>query len=330
MRWLHAIRQDKRMDRDKTEAEIGAKYLGARISLTFRQIGTFLNADQTLIWGQGATSKTRAGAQKVVNGQTPEAVKMLQAFGTENHASEFDWEQQYGGGFNVVHMSTSPRWFSGPDPVVNMRVALMLAEYGISYAKGNIGRTVPAGDADRTGEDVPVKFVDNDPGKSVVEGSIAIMLYLDAVRGSTGQNEAPVSHSHLARRLTRFQEALTLLERWRAASRPQREESVHDTRNDGKKNGDILKSLRKELTLWNDYAKDVVSGKSALRPCPAPALYIAGGERASIADFALWPVLHDMVGVVGEAALLGYGDLAKYYTAFRERKPVAKLLGRDE
>jgi len=105
MGWLHAIKQDKRRDAEKTPAELA--FGGGRISLTFRRIGTFLNAEQTLIWGQGATGKTREEAGRVVNADDTLTGEVVRAFGTENHASEFDWETYYGRGFDVLHMSHS-------------------------------------------------------------------------------------------------------------------------------------------------------------------------------------------------------------------------------
>lgn len=61
MRWLHGVRADKRQEREKSTAELA--YAGARISLTFRQIATYLDGCEEKIWGQGATSKTRSGAR---------------------------------------------------------------------------------------------------------------------------------------------------------------------------------------------------------------------------------------------------------------------------
>jgi glutathione S-transferase len=55
--------------------------------------------------------------------------------------------------------------------------------------------------------------------------------------------------------------------------------------------------------------------------------YIAGGRQASPADYALWPVLHDIVRVCGEEVLTEYPYLTRYYQAFRERSAVAKVLG---
>jgi hypothetical protein len=117
-RWMHSVHTDKRPESTKDPAE-----RGPRISLTFRHIGTFLTPRlspspsspaagqaqaqvQQLIFGQGATGKTRAEARPVVHGGE-EAERLLAAFGAENHQSEFDWEKAYGEGFDVLHFTTS-------------------------------------------------------------------------------------------------------------------------------------------------------------------------------------------------------------------------------
>ncbi|RPD55271.1 hypothetical protein L226DRAFT_493391 [Lentinus tigrinus ALCF2SS1-7] len=102
-KWLHSIRTDKRPLRTKTAAEQCQN--GERISLTFRTIGTFLNEEETLIWGQGAKGKTREEARPVVRGG-PEAARLITAFGVENHSSDFDWDRTYGKGFDVLHFTT--------------------------------------------------------------------------------------------------------------------------------------------------------------------------------------------------------------------------------
>jgi alkylated DNA repair dioxygenase AlkB len=113
--WLHAIRPDKRSPNLKSTAETA--FNGQRISFTFRHIGTFLAphfptlnpSDGTyLIYGQGATSKHRETARPIVPGTSPEGEKMLFAFGTENHLSDFSWSQHYGPGFDVLHFGTKP------------------------------------------------------------------------------------------------------------------------------------------------------------------------------------------------------------------------------
>ncbi|KAI8312130.1 DNA oxidative demethylase ALKBH2 [Colletotrichum sp. SAR11_240] len=305
MRWLHAIRQDKRMERDKTPAELA--FSGGRISLTFRQIGTFLDRDSTVIWGQGATCKARDEAKPVINGQSPEAVEMLHAFGTENHSTSFDWDRHYGKGFDVLHMNHSPRLCVSADSVVNTRIALMLAEYGISYAKGSMSSSFNWKDGEGVNitstipESPPIRFIDNDAVKSTVQGELAIMLYLDSIYGSATAEAAGKSHSDLARTLTRFQQGLALLEKWRQLERD----------DEGKRD---LKPLNKEMAIWGGY-----SGESE---------FIAG-ERISLADFAVWPVLHTIVEECGAEALVATGKLKEYYERFKSRDSTIKVLGTD-
>ncbi|PHH51649.1 hypothetical protein CFIMG_004477RAa [Ceratocystis fimbriata CBS 114723] len=100
--WLHGIRPDKRADVDKDEA--AKAFGGGRISLTFRLIATFLSADETSIWGQGATGKTKAAAGKVMNGDRDATEKLVLAFGRENQDPWFDWDEAYEGGSDVLHM----------------------------------------------------------------------------------------------------------------------------------------------------------------------------------------------------------------------------------
>jgi len=101
-KWLHGINHDNRPLKLKSEAE---RYEGGeRISLTFRHIGTFLTADETKIYGQGARGKTRETAGAVVHG-TKEGSRLIRAFGEENQRSDFDWDRNYGQGFDVLHFS---------------------------------------------------------------------------------------------------------------------------------------------------------------------------------------------------------------------------------
>ena len=101
--FLHGINPDKRMQSELSAAE--KAYDGQRISLTFRRIGTFLDAQSELIWGQGAVGKSREEAQAVVNGDTKASERLVRAFGKENQASAVDWEEWYGDGSNVLHLN---------------------------------------------------------------------------------------------------------------------------------------------------------------------------------------------------------------------------------
>lgn len=100
--WLHGINHDNRPVKIKSESELLEN--GERISLTFRRIGTFLSRDQSKIYGQGARGKTKGTARPVING-TEEGTRLIQAFGEENHKSNFDWDGNYGQGFDVLHFT---------------------------------------------------------------------------------------------------------------------------------------------------------------------------------------------------------------------------------
>lgn len=102
-KWLHGIRQDKRLLSQKSTAQTA--FVGERISLTFRRIGTFLTKDETHIFGQGAKGKTKKDMRPVIAGDKDETSKMVNAFGKENQTSDFDWDATYGQGFDVLHFT---------------------------------------------------------------------------------------------------------------------------------------------------------------------------------------------------------------------------------
>lgn len=100
--YLHSINADKRPASELTLTE--KAYDGQRISLTFRHIGTYLDAKSEYIWGQGATGKEREDARKVINGDAREVEKLVRGFGAENAAAEVAWVEWYGGGSDVLHL----------------------------------------------------------------------------------------------------------------------------------------------------------------------------------------------------------------------------------
>ncbi|KAH7148962.1 hypothetical protein EDB81DRAFT_482192 [Dactylonectria macrodidyma] len=299
MKWLHAIRQDKRSSKEKSAAELA--FDSGRISLTFRQIGTFLDRDETLIWGQGATGKTRKEARSVINGQTPETVEMLKAFGTENHATEFDWDAHYGKGFDVLHMSNAPRLFFSTDSIVNNRITLMLAELGINYAKGTVSSSGSS-----------IKFVDRD--MSAVQGDLAVTLYLDARYGAGRPGAPPRSATELATQLTRFQQGLDLVKKWRSYSGSVSDDGSPEQRSTAKSD---LKPLMQEILVWNNFADDTKGG------------FIAGPEL-SLVDYVIWPVLHALFVESSTAeALDGLDSLKQYYQRVAESPSGSKVLGTE-
>ncbi|KAI0967289.1 hypothetical protein F4678DRAFT_475271 [Xylaria arbuscula] len=316
-RWLHGIRQDKRAAREKEPAELD--FDGARISLTFRQIGTFLDSEEKLIWGQGAVSKTRTSARPVVNGLCDDAIAMLKAFGRENQDSEFDWEENYGRGFDVLHITAAKRLFLSADSVVSLRLRGLLAEFGVAYAKGSVSGAV---------ED---KFVDNDEDKTVVLGERDIMLYVEKMYGGKGAKlDENVNEKGAVSE--RFEEGLRLLDSWRSisasfssppTSTPEKDETP--TKKGGE--GEDTAKIKSLLSPWEKYA--------------AENTFIAGPEP-SLADFTFWPVLHDILSPSspssspfpeeekgdGKSLRSHFPHLSKYNTQMRNKESIAQILDR--
>ncbi|KAL1849783.1 hypothetical protein Plec18170_007304 [Paecilomyces lecythidis] len=132
-RWLHGIRPDKRPESEKSPEE--RAFGGERISLTFRHIGTYIDPAAGTIWGQGAVSKSRDGAGRIIHGDPTETERLIRAFGEENHATEFNWDAVYGAGFDAVNFVTvTPgKLVPSGDFVGDLRVRLALTENGLRY-----------------------------------------------------------------------------------------------------------------------------------------------------------------------------------------------------
>lgn len=322
-RWLHAIKQDKRPGREKTTAELA--FGGARISLTFRRIDTFLDAGGRRIWGQGATGKTRAAAGAVADGgtttTTSAAVAMLRAFGRENQDSVFDWAHHYGAGFDVVHLPASPRLFTSADPVANARVQLMLAERGVGYARGTLAPAMAVGPSSSSSTTVdvtaaaaaaapPIKFVDNDPARSTVHGDLAILLYLDHAYPATTDTTA----SDRARQYTRLQQALALPSALALAAA-----STAATATPAEDDAAVTAAppppspSPSALAIWETYA--------------ASAAYLSGDDAVpGLPDFVVWPVLRAVREREG-GGLTAYPALEAYYSRMVAREAGQRVLG---
>lgn len=320
-KWLHGIKPDKRPQVEKTAAELA--WNGMRISLTFRYIATFLSpspapdissasSSEPLIWGQGAVSKTREHARPVVNGQTHEAIAMLRAFGRENNSPDFDWEASYGGGFDVLHMKAAPRYFGCGDVIVDGRVRIMLAECGVKYARGNIGVDAAQQSLERgvrgaaVGEILPVRYVVDDADRTTVVGDVAILLFLDVKHPRKKGSDVDIAAMY-----SQFYAALALEQRWKSlwASAPNLRRTLRD--------------MKPHLSGFDKWAAETARGTS-FEPC--------------LADYTLWPVLHDMAVVWkslargrGEGhtvfAYLGLPALDGYYREFGGRNSVAAVFG---
>ncbi len=95
-RYLHGIKRDKRQPAEKRPDEL--RFGGERISLTLRTIATFMRPEAPgKLHGQGAAKAPRQDSA------AQEALRMLEAFGRENKEHDFDWEQNYGGGFDALN-----------------------------------------------------------------------------------------------------------------------------------------------------------------------------------------------------------------------------------
>ncbi|PZD42740.1 2OG-FeII-Oxy-2 multi-domain protein, partial [Pyrenophora tritici-repentis] len=176
-KWLHGIQPDKRIASERSAAE--TSYNGMRISLTFRQIGTFLDAKETTIWGRGATSKTTRDAADVINNDEEEAQRLIIAFSRENQDPDFSWQDHYGDGFDVLHLHNppppdTPLLFASNNTIETQQAMIGLAEAKISYT------LIDAPQLDMSYElDRQVTFRDNDTHHTEIHMSSSVLLYLD-------------------------------------------------------------------------------------------------------------------------------------------------------
>lgn len=295
-RWLHSIRQDKRQAEEKSDSELA--YGGIRISLTFRSIATFLSPDQQKIWGQGATSKSKKSAQAVINGSTPESEALLRAFAKENQSLDFDWKAVYGSGFDVLHMSNARKLSLSGDAVTDLRVKIALAEQGLDWTAAQLSPPFKWSDYESRTEAVGpagpfvVTLVDNDSARSTAEGDMAILLYLASLRSP--EKSAAAGSGDMARIYTRMQLA----------------KELHLSLGDPSR----TPALQRQLARWDAWAKD--------------APYIAGMEL-SVADYAFWPVLHNVVEQKGLKGL-GFENLERYHHKLLERFRKPGVLDKDD
>lgn len=108
----HEIKADKRPHSEKGVDE--QAFDGQRISLTFRQVATFVTPEGKL-YGQGARSPNLESAklrnmplsEEELKNQT---LELIQAFGQENRDPHFDWDAHYGQGFDVINFMRVNRW----------------------------------------------------------------------------------------------------------------------------------------------------------------------------------------------------------------------------
>ncbi|KAG0633309.1 hypothetical protein HOY80DRAFT_1064349 [Tuber brumale] len=273
-KWLHGIKQDKRAAFLKTPNELS--YSGERISLTFRQIATFLSSDEKTIYGQGATSKSEHEPREVINGEGPEAEKLLEAFGSENHQTDFDWDAYYGAGSDVLHLKEQvPKLFFVKNDPGSLRVKICLHEKGIRFV-GHELKITEAQDETQMPSFLTLSphgrtpvLIDTDKEKTTVCESLAIIQYLEMFYPSKEDKWLLPSladeRAAFARVLQRMQESEQLATVLKHS---------HDE-----------EAVEREFAIWEEYLSKA-GGQ------------IAGGEF-SLADIAAYPVINQFVKRTG-------------------------------
>jgi nicotinamidase-related amidase/glutathione S-transferase/alkylated DNA repair dioxygenase AlkB len=291
-RWLHGIMADKRMDAERSELEKACS--GNRISLTFRHIGTLLDARESTMWGQGATAADQREAADVINDDEEESERMIRAFSQENQSSDFDWDKWYGSGFDVLHLHSPPEdlpiLFESNGSIGTKQVQLALWECKIKYT------TIDAPTLDKKyTSDPEVYFRDNDAHHTEISTSAAILLYLDRYH--------PLDRDDRSKPCTAAGYSTILL-----ASRLLR--SYQDCGSEA--HGAV-------------FADDLAELEGSLRISNGP--FIAG-KRFSIADCYMWPIVDELSQKWKGWTDERYPALANYHKmTWRKKACVKKLRG---
>ncbi|USP81632.1 hypothetical protein yc1106_08906 [Curvularia clavata] len=292
-KWLHGIQPDKRNATERSEAE--TSYNGIRISLTFRHIGTFLDAKESTIWGQGASSHEQRDAADVINGDEDEAKRIITAFSRENHDPEFDWDKWYGEGFDILHLNAPPQdlplLFASNNVIETQQVQIALAECKIPYSLVD----VPAIDSTYERER-HVTFRDADTHHTEVHTSSSILLYLDRYHPL---DTSPFSHPVTASAYPIMLVAADLLKKWHSRDASATTSSEVDTR---------LVSLVHSL----EAGFDTHGGP-----------FIAGA-RFSVADCFAWPVVNALVEQWDAWSQADFPELDKWHRACWKKKACVK------
>ncbi|KAJ4350573.1 hypothetical protein N0V95_004622 [Ascochyta clinopodiicola] len=293
-KWLHGIMADKRVEAERNDSETA--YSGARISLTFRHIATFLDAKETTIWGQGATSKDQRGAADVVNNDEAEAERMIRAFSRENHSNEFDWDEWYGDGFDVLHLHEPPEQlpilFASNNSIETEQIQLALWEAKISHTLLQApGRDTENRPLQR------VHFRDNDLNSTEVSGIAPILYYID--RYYTLCSDRPVTAA--ANALVELLAQVPSFSSDRTANLP-----PGQTETETREFTATLHALSEQL---RDHGGPFIAGK-----------------RFSIADCVVWPVLDQCAEKWGDWNELEWPELSEYHRLTWKKKACLKKL----
>ena len=329
MQWLHGVRADKRPSQQKTGDE--KAFGGERISITFRHIATFVELSTQRIWGQGAKQKEKATAGQILSRDHAEMEAMIEAFGKENHQPDFDWEKEYGSGFDVIDLvSEKTKLTLCDDKVANLRVRLSLSEKRIQYVVTE--RTVSTPVETRTARykfhpwthglsntEKPI-FRDVDEDASETEGDLAILFYLEKFYPFPTPEGASARELHRATALifTRASKSNELLFWWRElqSMHSDRVKTPSTTADAGAErpvtpNLTFLEEFNQDLDVWEGYA--------------AEAEFIAG-DFWTIIDCAFWPVIDDIICGWEQFDNARYPKLVDYHQRVLGRECVQKTL----
>lgn len=321
--WLHGVRADKRPAVEKTDEE--KAFEGERISITFRQVGTFMNKKEKTIWGSGAKSKLREKAGRIATRDDAQMEAMIIAFGKENHEADFDWDAEYGSGFNVVNLvNEQAKLLLCNDSVANLRVQLSLCEKSVSCAVTQQNRS-PSPEP----EDFQTRFhpwmhglsnsenpIFKDVGEDAldIEGDLTIMFHLEKHYPFPGAEEAQ-SDKATALIYGQTAKANELLFLWREMrdSRGRNTPPTHrfNLERPTTPNTSLLGEFHNSLMFWNTLAGD--------------AMYITG-DHWTIIDCAFWPVLNHIIGHFEGLNQKSYPKLLAYHQRVIGRQCVKAIL----
>lgn len=295
-KWLHGIMADKRIEAERSNLETA--YSGARISLTFRHIATFLDAKETVIWGQGATSKDQRGAADIVNNDEAEAERMIRAFSRENQSNEFNWDEWYGDGFDVLHLHEppiqQPILFASNNALETKQVQLALWESKINH-------TILESPvlATEHGANQSITFRDDDAHSTEVLGLTSILHYID--RYHSFCLDKPVTAASYSLLETLSQVSIFFSNRMASPGPPRSATGVLDTTA-------AMHVLSEQL---KDHGGPFIAGK-----------------RFGIADCVVWPALDECMETWGDWDESKWPDLVEYYNlAWKKKACLKKLRG---
>lgn len=360
LHWLHGVRADKRPHQQKSAEE--KSFGGERISITFRQIGTFIDSTQKKIWGSGAKQKSKAMAGDVSRDDDEEMEAMIIAFGKENHQSEFDWDKGYGRGFDVINLvSEKTKLTLCDDKVANLRVRLSLSEKRVAYVLTE--RLVvpppllPQHEPRATryhfhpwthglsNTQKPV-FRDIDEDSSEVEGDLAILFYLEKFYPFQDPEGASARQIHRASALifTRASKSNELLFWWRelqALTAPTEPFSISfsSTAVSISRNGGQIGTppasatagrgesvIPRPVTPHNvTLLEEFKKDLDTWEGYAAQSEYIAG-DFWTIIDCAFWPVLDDIISSWDKFDADRYPKLLAYHHRVYDRESVRKIV----